>query len=592
MGFSFKKLPISRWLTRRKIRLASVFVLMISLTLACTQLSEQRTTTTAPQLLTDPFLQLPTNSSVRVVWFTEFAGSKHTVAWGDNFNQTAVATTTKLSRIREDQNSRVGNQTKNGQIYQQPVKRDIWRHEAEVVGLTPGKRVPYRVTSVREDGQSVSSNAFTLASTPTPGTPLKILLTSDHQLKAMTAANLQKVVETVGRVDGVWLAGDLVDIPDRASEWFDDNRGNAFFASLQGRAQYKLEKNGIKKIYTGGEIIQNAPLFPSIGNHEVMGRFGKSGSLGEEFNDAIPRAVALKLYGQESLKDNSYNTDTYEEIFTLPQSQEGGETYYAVSFGDVRLVVLYATNMWRTPNLDAEARGKYRERDQDLNNPEKWGYGQLIFEPITKGSTQYNWLVQELNSPEFKQAKYKVVMFHHPAHSLGDNIVPVYTDPIQTIERDANNNIKAVRYEYPLEADYLVRDVEPLLESASVQLVFYGHSHVWNRFRSQSGTNFLETSNVGNTYGAYWSEKKRNVPIGYQEDYPEVGDPHGLKPIIPTIAPLQSEDGKPIPYITSSDITVFSIFDTETGTVSSYLFDTSQPKSKVVKFDEFQISKK
>jgi hypothetical protein len=523
------------------------------------------------------------------VWFTEFAGSKHTVAWGDNFNQAAVATTTKLSHIREDQNSRVGNQTENGQIYKQPVKRDIWRHEAEVVGLKPGQRVPYRVTSIREDGQIVSSNAFTLAPTPTPGTPLKILLTSDHQLKAMTAANMQKVVETMGRVDGVWLAGDLIDIPDRASEWFDDNRGNAYFPSLQGRARYELEKNGIKKTYTGGEIIQHAPLFPSIGNHEVMGRFGKSGSLGEEFNDAIPRAVALKLYGQESLKNNSYNTDTYEEIFTLPQSPEGGETYYAVTFGDVRLVVLYATNMWRTPNLDAEARGKYRERDQDFKNPEKWGYGQLIFEPIAKGSKQYNWLVQELNSPEFKQAKYKIVMFHHPAHSLGDNIVPVYTDPVQIIERDASNNIKAVRYEYPLDADYIVRDVEPLLESADVQLVFYGHSHVWNRFRSQSGMHFLETSNVGNTYGAYWNDKKRNVPVGYKENYPELGDPHGLKPIVPTIAPLQSQDGKPMPYITSNDITVFSIFDTGTGTVSSYRFDTSQLESKVVKFDEFQI---
>ncbi|MEC4811776.1 MAG: metallophosphoesterase [Scytonema sp. PMC 1069.18] len=563
---------------------------MISLTLACTQLSEQRTTTPAPQLLTDPFLQLPTNSSVRVVWFTEFAGSKHTVAWDDNFNQTAIATTTKLSRIREDQNSRVGNQTEDGQIYKQPVKRDVWRHEAEVVGLTPGKRVPYRVTSVREDGQTVSSNAFTLEPTPTPGTPLKILLTSDHQLKAMTAANLQKVVETVGRVDGVWLAGDLIDIPDRASEWFDDNRGNAFFPSLQGRARYELEKNGIKKIYTGGEIIQHAPLFSSLGNHEVMGRFGKSGSLGEEFYDAIPRAAALKLYGQKSLKDNSYNTDTYEEIFTLPQSPEGGETYYAVSFGDVRLVVLYATNIWRTPNLDAEARGKYRERNQDFNNPEKWGYGQLIFEPIARGSKQYNWLVQELNSPEFKQAKYKVVMFHHPAHSLGDNIVPAYTNPVQTIERDANNNIRAVRYEYPLQADYIVRDVEPLLESANVQLVFYGHSHVWNRFRNQSGMNFLETSNVGNTYGAYLNDKKRNVPVGYKENYPELGDPYGLEPIVPTIAPLQGEDGKPMPYITSNDITIFSIFDTTTGTVSSYRFDTSQPESKVVKFDEFQIN--
>lgn len=544
--------------------------------------------TSAPRLLTDPFLQLPTETSVCVVWFTEFAGSQHIVTYGENLNQTAVVTTRKLSRTREDQNSRVGNQTQDGQVYQQPVKRDIWRHEAEVTGLTPGKRVAYRVTSTREDGDSVSSHVFTLAPAPSSGTPLKILLTSDHQIKPMVAANLQKVVETVGHVDAVWFAGDLVNIPDRASEWFDDHRGGAFFPCLQGSANYEMDNNGVSTSYTGGEIIQHAPMFTCIGNHEVMGRFACE-SLNDEFDHTVPRAVAKKLYGEQSLKDNSFNTDTYEEIFSLPESQAGGKTYYAVSFGDVRLVVLYATNMWRTPNLHEGARGRYQERKADFQNPESWGYGQHIYEPIAKGSTQYNWLVQELNSTEFKDAKYKVVMFHHPPHTLGGNIVPAYTDPVQTIERDENGNIKAVRYEYPLDADYIIRDVMPLLEAAHVQLVFYGHSHLWNRFCSRSGMHFLETSNVGNSYGAAWDDHKREVPIGYKEKYFELGDPNGLAPVVPTIASLLGEDGKPIPYIASNDITVFSIFDTGTGTVSSYRFDTRKPDSEVIKFDAFEL---
>ena len=351
--------------------------------------------TSAPQLLTDPFLQLPTETSVRVVWFTEFLGSQHIVVYGENLNQTAVATTSKLSRTREDQNSRVGNQTQDGQVYQQPIKRDIWRHEAVVTGLTPGTRVEYRVMSVREDGARVGSNVFTLAPAPSTGTPLKILLTSDHQIKPMVAANLQKVEETVGRVDAVWFAGDLVNISDRASEWFDNCDGNAFFPCLQRHAHYEMDKNGVKTIYTGGQIIQHAPMFTCIGNHEVMGRVsGKN--LNDEFDDTIPRAsqkgqavlggIALNLSGEKSLKDNSFNTDTYEEIFTLPESKEGGKTYYAVSFGDVRLVVLYATNMWRTPNLDAEAKGRYQERKADFSKPENWGYGQHIYEPIAKGS--------------------------------------------------------------------------------------------------------------------------------------------------------------------------------------------------------------
>ncbi len=570
------------------IVIATVFVVTICLTLAYGYLPKQKAITQTSHLLTDPFLQLPTATSVRVVWFTEFAGSKHMVSYGENLQRTAFANTTKLSRLREDQQSRVGKQTQDGQIYQHPVKRDIWRHEAEVVELTPGKRIPYRVTSVEENSNLVSSQIFSLAPAPMPSTPLKILLTSDHQLKPMTAANLQKVVKTVGQVDAVFFAGDLVDIADRASEWFDDNRGNPFFPTLQGRAKYEIEFNRIKTSYIGGEIIQHAPMFTTIGNHEVMGRFGRKGSLGGEFNDAIPRDIAKKLYGAQSLKNNSFNTDTYEEIFTLPQSKEGGETYYAVSFGDVRLVVLYAANIWRTPNLDAAARGKYQEREKDLQFPVEWGYGQHIFEPITQGSQQYNWLRKELNSPEFKKAKYKVVMLHYPPHSLGDNIVPAYTAPVQKIERNTLNQIKAVRYEYPLDADYIIRDVVPLLEVAHVQLVFYGHSHLWNRFYSQLKMHFLETSNVGNTYGAFLGKKQRQVPVEYQENYVKFGDPNELEAVIPTISPL-SKDGQQIPYVASNEITVFSIFNTGTGTITSYRFDTRKPDSEVVKFDEFRL---
>ncbi|MBF2006545.1 MAG: metallophosphoesterase family protein [Chlorogloeopsis fritschii C42_A2020_084] len=546
---------------------------------------------TLPQgLLTDPFLQLPTPTSVKVVWFTEFAGYKHMIDYGENLTQTVFATTSKLTRTREDQQSRVGKQTQDGEVYQYPVKRQIWRHEAEVNNLTAGNRISYRVTSVREDGESFSSNVFSLAPNPIPGKPLKILLTSDHQIKPMVAANLQKVVETIGQVDAVWFAGDLANIPDRASEWFDDNRGGAFFPCLQGRAHYEMAYNDQKTIYTGGAIIQYAPIFTCIGNHEVMGRFAKEGSLNGEFNDTIPRTAALNLYGEASLKENSFNTDTYEEIFTLPQSMEGGKTYYAVSFGDVRLVVLYATNMWRYISSDAGHKGKYSEPEAKLTNPENWGYGQHIYEPIAKGSKQYNWLVQELNSSEFKQAKYKVVMLHHPPHTLGDNIIPAYTDPVQIIERDEDDNIKAVRYEYPKQADYIIRDVLPLLEAAGVQLVFFGHSHLWNRFCSSSGMHFIETSNVGNSYGAAYGDKQRkNLPPWHSQDYVAIGDPYGLEPVMPTIAPILDEKGQAMPYIASNDITVFSIFDTGTGTVSSYRFDTRKPDGEVIKFDEFKI---
>ena len=533
--------------------------------------------TASSALLSDPFLQLPTPDSVRVVWFTEFIGDRSYVKYGSQLESKTDAITTKLSRLREDQHSLVE------QEFTQPTVRDIWRHEAIITGLTPNQRVPYQVVTVK--GQElISSQEFTLASSPKPNTPLKILLTSDHQLMPMTSANLQKVVETVGRVDAVFLAGDLVNIPDRASEWFDDSRGGAFFPGLQGRANYQLGNS----FYKGGEIIQYAPLFTALGNHEVMGRFSTSNFLKEQFADAIPRSVAQKLYPQEDLKNNSFNTDTYEEIFTLPESPSRGEKYYAVTFGDIRLVVLYVTSIWRSPSTELDVKGRYQENIRDLESPEKWGYGQHIFEPISQDSPQYSWLKTELASNVFQEAKYKIVMFHHPPHTLGGNIVPPYTDPQAVIQHDQNGSIQSVKYEYPIKNDYIIRDLIPLLETAGVQLVYYGHSHLWNRFASKSGMQFLESSNVGNSYGANLGDKKRLVPPN-NLNYAEQGNPNGLEPIIPTIAPLQDANGNDLPYIASNDITVFSIFDTEKGTVSSYRFDTRHPTSEVIKFDEFNI---
>lgn len=541
-------------------------------------------------LLTDPFLQFPTNTSVRVVWFTEFSGKEHTVTYGEKLENTAIAQTTQLDRTREDRKSWMGEQREDGTLFLLPTQRQIWRHEVEITGLTAGTRIPYFVTSINRNGTSIQSETFALSAAPLPGKPLKILLTSDHQLKPMTAANLQKVEETIPEIDAVFHAGDLVNTPDRASEWFDDNRGGAFFPALQGRASYELEKEGITTRYRGGKLIQSAPIFPTVGNHEVMGRFSIDADLDRQMSDAIPRAVAERLYDpldsteerKTWIADRSFNTQTYEEIFSLPDR----ETYYAVTFGDIRLVVLYITNIWRSPFLETNIRGRYREKEADFEYPENWGYGQFIFEPVAPGSRQYQWLESELNSTEFQNAKYKIVMFHHPPHTLGGNVVPPYTDPVQQIDRDSSGKITSVRYDYPQEKDYIIRDVVPLLKAAGVQLVFYGHSHLWNRFK-EDNLNFLESSNVGNSYGAHVGDRPRAIPPN--SNYIALGDPNGLEAIVPNLEPLLDETGQPLPYISSNDITVFSILDTETGTVSSYRFDTRNPNSDVIKFDEFEI---
>ncbi|WFE28401.1 metallophosphoesterase [Solwaraspora sp. WMMD791] len=585
---------------------------------AMTPASATAGTDAAPVLLTEPFLQSPTKNSVRVVWLTEFAGRHHVVVVGeraDELNRAELraaatggkirgvrvfrARTGELSRVAEDAASQIPDPPA------QITRRHIWRHEATVRGLGVGSRTPYRVVSI-DGGALVASDTYTLAPAAAKGQAQKILLTSDHQSMPNTPANLQKAVETVGRIDAVFLAGDLVNVPDRASEWFDDQRGGAFFPALQGRASRTV--NGVA--WTGGEILQHAPIFPAIGNHEVQGRSGLP-TLNESFNAPVPREVAEAAYREVArqvnprndpkikerwILENSFNTETYEEIFSLPTSGPGGERWYATTIGDVRLISLYATRIWRGTGIAADPanwqRTRYTEAPATTGDPLAQGWGSHIFEQIDVGSRQYRWLQRELASKQFRDATYTVVMLHEGPHGLGDNVNPPFTDPVRTEETDAAGNT-LVRYDYPRADNVLTRDVAPLLESAGVNLVLNGHSHLWNRFTAASGTHYLETSNVGNSYGAFHPLSGRSRPVPpapwNPDNYLAQGNPGGLAPQLPTVAPLTNPAGTPLPFVQSNDHSVFSVLDTGTGEVTSYVFDLRTPEVAPVVLDRFAL---
>ena len=187
----------------RNILIALLALYTLALTITPQGLAAQ---TTEPRLLTDPFLQLPTATTVRVVWFTEFEGRRHFISYGEGLRHTAEATTMRMTCMYEDASSRILGRPSPSRVTERPV----WRHEAIAVGLTPNVRVPYTVTSIDDAGNSVTSRQFTLQPLPTPGTPMKILLTSDQQNRLMSPANFQKVIETVGRVEGDQKTGFVV----------------------------------------------------------------------------------------------------------------------------------------------------------------------------------------------------------------------------------------------------------------------------------------------------------------------------------------------------------------------------------------------
>ena len=581
-----------------------------------------------PKLLTDPFLQLPTARGVRVVWMTEWRGDEHFVLVGNGVKGRSAkelrraaasrgssrglrafrATTTKLSRVAEDSASNLPEERRPSPE-DGIVARGIFRHESRVTGLKPGREVPYRVVSI-DRGAAVTSGTFRLSAAAAKGQPQRILLTSDHQAMINTPANLEMAHRTVGDVNAVFLAGDLVNIPDRASEWFDDSRGSAFFPVLQGRGG-RASTNG--DVYRGAPIIQNAPLFPAVGNHEVQGRRAGATSLGASFNAPVPKAVAKRAYSAVAdevnpngdpklrrrwIEENSFSTATYEEIFSLPAGSPGGETYYAVTVGDVRLISLYSTRIWRgttaTPSpADRTATSRYQEAASVLDDPLAQGWGEHIFEGVHEGSAQLRWLERELRSPAFRKASVRVVMLHEGPQGLGDNVMPAFTDPVRIDERDASGELVGVRYEYPRSENHLLRDLQPMLERAGVDLVLNGHSHLWNRFRAASGTNFLETSNTGNSYGAFHplSGRSRPVPPAPWDagNYVAVGNPGGLDPIVPTENPMLSGDGQPLPFVQSNDHVVFTVLDTKANEVVSYIYDVRTPDVPPTVLDRFSL---
>lgn len=81
----------------------SLIIINASLTMV---FSQANSSSHLPRLLTDPFLQITDQSSIKVIWFTEFLGTANRVLYGKNLEFSVPAKTTKLSKMREDNKSK------------------------------------------------------------------------------------------------------------------------------------------------------------------------------------------------------------------------------------------------------------------------------------------------------------------------------------------------------------------------------------------------------------------------------------------------------------------------------------------------------
>ncbi len=607
------------------------------------------------RILTDPYLTGPTADGVVVAWFTEFEGDGHEVVFGDALQQRVAATTTRMSQMFEDASSRIaGRPTPVPAEGEAIVDRPVYRHAALVTGLEPDVRVPYYAVST-VNGISFKSRVFTLQPLPSGDRPVRLLLTSDQQNRAMAPANYEKVVETVGLVDAVLFAGDFVDTPNRASEWFDrDDEGRpSFFPSMQGRFKALFPEHP----YAGGQILQHAPVFGTIGNHESPGRFDRADTLGTMDNEPRPRwfaawqweqlspaeQAATNMTRDEFVRARSFDHVTYYEMWDLPENGVQGEdpeNFFSLTYGNLHLISMNVSRVWRNWNngFTNGGRGKFAEPSTTINDLDTWGFGDIFFGDYSPGSAQRIWLGDQLSSAELASADFSVVLTHQTMFGNGDNAVPVMADPEarvtfvdgrepifttfpaseadwqEIVDAAEQGLIESVNYRYR-RADDLWLGVEDELLAAGVDLVLAGHSHIWSRtFVEENGVrlNYLETSNVGNTFGPTVNFNNR-VPWARQfypdpelgttrdpdfwdpNDYVRTGDPQGRPDIPPSRVPdvdlMRDVEGGPegLPFISSNRITVFSVLDTEDGTVRSYGHDTAFPRAPAVEVDCFAL---
>ena len=140
-----------------------------------------------------------------------------------------------------------------------------------------------------------------------------------------------------------------------------------------------------------------------------------------------------------SLGNHDYHTaeaQPYLDVFYLPEASSGGERYYSFDWGDAHFVAL------------------------DTN------------QPYALGSAQYDWLVSDLSA---STATWKFVFFHHAFYSSGPH--GVFDGYVQ----------------------HMRAALAPVFAQHSVDIVFSGHDHDYERSKPIDGVIYIVSGGGGAT---------------------------------------------------------------------------------------------
>ncbi len=288
-----------------------------------------------------------------------------------------------------------------------------------------GKGGRYRIRS--HDG---STRWFCIASDPEPREAWRFLITSDHQNQPGVLPTLRAIARE-RPFQGILFPGDLIEIPDDPRSWFGARA--AFIDSLAAPVEDLYAKTPAQP------LLSTTPIFACPGNHDTSSSRG--GTPAERFASVSPDDWDLETFGALFLPDASW---------------------YAASIGPLRILSLLVSRRW--------VRGDHVQR----RGPCYEMPGRFIFEPISSGSRQREWIRRQAAC--YEDGCRNVVLLHHPPFAQGINARPLFGDPVQYRE------------------NLIARDLVPLFERWA-DLVLSGHNHAVNHHTIR-GVHYLEISHL------------------------------------------------------------------------------------------------
>ncbi len=337
---------------------------------------------------------------------------------------------------------------------------DVYQQIATLENLKPNTTYYYKAVTEEEE-----TKIYNFKTAPVDGEDFKFALISDLQLKVESPATVKQIGQQ--KPDFIIYGGDTMNTPWKAGEWF--ALENCFVAEgEENRSWFEI----MQQEDDGCELLQYTPIFPVPGNHEIDDQriFSDRGFFAEN-KDNWSMAVYMQIF---------------RPLYPEQEYGKGGTHWYSADWGELHISNISVLRYQVWDGFEAP--------------------GWLVFDDISEGSPQVEWLENDLAGTD---AKYKWVNMHwHMLNRGADGHIPL-SEPV----------IVGDEATYPY-GDWAYDVLRPLYEKYGVNGVNFGHSHVYERYII-NGVNYIEAASIGNNYRAEDDpyHPSGNMPVIEMNDY-------------------------------------------------------------------------